>query len=95
VGDGGVVAVHRQGPVRRGAGGRAHAAAVAGRALEYWLRSYRRTWRASAVTSVLAPLLYLGSLGFGLGSLVDDGSGGGVGSRTRSSWRPVCSPRTR
>jgi len=55
------------------------AGSLAGRALEYWLRSYRRTWRSSVFSSVLSPLLYLGSLGFGLGTLVDDGSGGGVG----------------
>lgn len=49
---------------------------MAGRALEYWLRTYRGTWRGSAFSSFLAPLLYLGSLGFGLGALVDAGSGG-------------------
>jgi lipooligosaccharide transport system permease protein len=42
----------------------------------YWLTSYRRTWRGTAVTSLLAPVLYLGALGFGLGSLVDASSGG-------------------
>ncbi len=52
--------------------------ASAWRALEYWLRAYRRTWRGSVFSGVLAPLLYLGSLGFGLGTLVDRGSGGGV-----------------
>jgi lipooligosaccharide transport system permease protein len=46
------------------------------RALEFWLVSYRRTWRGSLVSGFLAPLLYLGSLGFGLGALVDRGSGG-------------------
>jgi lipooligosaccharide transport system permease protein len=49
------------------------------RALEYWLVCYRRTWRGSVVSGVLAPVLYLGSLGFGLGQLVDSGSSGGVG----------------
>jgi lipooligosaccharide transport system permease protein len=48
-------------------------------ALEFWLRGYRRTWRGSVVSGVLAPLLYLGSLGFGLGALVDRGASGGVG----------------
>jgi lipooligosaccharide transport system permease protein len=47
--------------------------AFGGRALEYWLTSYRRTWRGSVVSGFLSPLLYLGSLGFGLGSLVDRG----------------------
>jgi lipooligosaccharide transport system permease protein len=45
-------------------------------AFDFWLYSYRRVWRASIFSSFLSPLLYLGSLGFGLGSLVDgDGSG--------------------
>ena len=50
-------------------------------ALEFWLRAYRRSWRASLFSGFLAPLLYLGSLGYGLGELVDDGTGGsGVGA---------------
>ena len=52
--------------------------ALAGRVLEHWLRQYRGTWRAGLFSGFLAPLLYLGSLGFGLGSLVDAGSRGGV-----------------
>jgi lipooligosaccharide transport system permease protein len=51
---------------------------MAGRALEYWLRSYRGTWKGSAFSGFLAPLLYLGSLGFGLGALVDAGQPRGV-----------------
>ena len=50
--------------------------ALAPRALEYWLRAYRATWRGSVVSGFLAPLLYLGSLGFGLGTLVGDGVDG-------------------
>lgn len=50
--------------------------ALALRGLEYWLRAYRVTWRGSAVSGFLAPLLYLGSLGFGLGSLVRQGIDG-------------------
>lgn len=46
------------------------------RAFEYWLRVYRATWRGSVVSGFLAPLLYLGSLGFGLGSLVQQGVDG-------------------
>lgn len=42
----------------------------------YWLSAYRRTWRGTAATSLLAPVLYLGALGFGLGSLVDASAGG-------------------
>jgi lipooligosaccharide transport system permease protein len=45
-------------------------------AFDFWLSSYRRVWRASIFSGFLSPLLYLGSLGFGLGSLVDgDGPG--------------------
>lgn len=51
---------------------------LAGRALEFWLTSYRRTWRGSVVSGFAAPLLYLGALGFGLGSLVDQGGAGRV-----------------
>jgi lipooligosaccharide transport system permease protein len=41
------------------------------RAFRCWLTVYRRIWRSSVWSSVLGPLFYLGSLGFGLGSLVD------------------------
>jgi lipooligosaccharide transport system permease protein len=50
----------------------------AGYSLEYWLRRYRSTWKSSLISSFLSPLLYLGSLGFGLGSLVDSGGRGGL-----------------
>jgi lipooligosaccharide transport system permease protein len=46
---------------------------------EFLLRVYRRSWRGSLFSGFLSPLLYLGSLGYGLGSLVDDGRGTGVG----------------
>ena len=52
--------------------------AYALRSLEYWVRSYRRVWRGSFVTSVVGPVLYLSALGVGLGSLVDDGDRLGV-----------------
>lgn len=45
------------------------------RSFEYWLYRYRRTWRGTAVTSFLAPALYLAAMGYGLGSLVDRSSG--------------------
>jgi lipooligosaccharide transport system permease protein len=51
---------------------------LAGRVLEHWLRQYRGTWRGSLFSGFLAPVLYLGSLGFGLGSLVDSGPRGGI-----------------
>jgi lipooligosaccharide transport system permease protein len=43
--------------------------------LEHYLRVYRRTWRGSLFGRLLSPVLMLLSLGFGLGTLVDDGAG--------------------
>ena len=40
------------------------------RAYAYWLASYRRVWRGSAVTSLVSPVLYLSAMGIGLGKLV-------------------------
>jgi lipooligosaccharide transport system permease protein len=48
------------------------------RAYEYWLASYRRVWRGSIVTTILNPVLYLGALGVGLGTIVNRGRGLGV-----------------
>jgi lipooligosaccharide transport system permease protein len=36
---------------------------------------YRRTWRGSAITTFLNPVLYLAAMGMGLGTLVDRGAG--------------------
>ena len=41
------------------------------RTVRYSLTMYRRIWRSSVFSSFLGPLLYLGAMGFGLGSLVD------------------------
>ncbi len=48
-----------------------------------WVRSiwhnayfYSRTWRSSVATSFLQPVLYLAAMGIGVGSLVDQQSGG-------------------
>lgn len=53
------------------------------RAFAYWMAQYRRTWRGSAISTVLEPLGFLTAMGLGLGLLVDRGSGsatlGGVG----------------
>ena len=53
------------------------------RAFGFWVAQYRRTWRGSAISTVLEPLGFLAAMGFGLGLLVDNGSGadslGGVG----------------
>jgi lipooligosaccharide transport system permease protein len=45
--------------------------AMAMRAFRFWLVNYRRTWRGTMYSSVLNPVLYLGAMGLGLGSLVD------------------------
>src|ERR1700685_125979 len=41
------------------------------REFRYWTTNYRRTWRGSIYSSVLNPVLYLGAMGLGLGTLVD------------------------
>jgi lipooligosaccharide transport system permease protein len=41
------------------------------REFRFWLTNYRRTWRGSIYSSVLNPVLYLGAMGLGLGTLVD------------------------
>lgn len=43
------------------------------RVVEVEARAYRRTWRGSVFSSLLAPLLYLLAMGVGLGTLVDRG----------------------
>lgn len=49
------------------------------RAFEFWLVNYRRTWRGTIYSSVLSPLLYLGAMGIGLGTLVDKHGTSGLG----------------
>jgi lipooligosaccharide transport system permease protein len=41
------------------------------RQFRFWLTNYRRTWRGSIFSGLLNPVLYLGAMGLGLGSLVD------------------------
>jgi lipooligosaccharide transport system permease protein len=45
--------------------------ALAFREFRFWLTNYRRTWRGTIYSSVLNPVLYLGAMGLGLGTLVD------------------------
>jgi lipooligosaccharide transport system permease protein len=47
--------------------------------LEYCARVYRRNWRGTMFLTFLSPVLFLGAMGFGLGSFVS-GSGGGSGA---------------
>jgi lipooligosaccharide transport system permease protein len=49
------------------------------RVYEYWLMQYKRTWRGTAVTSVVNPVFYLGALGIGLGTLVNKSGGDEIG----------------
>jgi lipooligosaccharide transport system permease protein len=46
------------------------------RSLQSWAYRYKRTWRGSAVSSVLQPVLFLAAMGLGLGSLVNKGHAG-------------------
>jgi len=48
------------------------------RSLQSWAYRYKRTWRGSAVSSVLQPVLFLAAMGLGLGSLVNKRPGGGA-----------------
>jgi lipooligosaccharide transport system permease protein len=49
------------------------------RSFEYWLHTSKHTWRASLLSGVLNPALYLAALGVGLGALVDRGDPGRLG----------------
>jgi lipooligosaccharide transport system permease protein len=48
------------------------------RVLAYWLIVYRQGWRATAFSSFLTPLLFLGAMGYLLGPMVDSGARGGI-----------------
>ena len=54
-------------------------APLALRSLEYWAYQYKRTWRGSAITTLLSPVLFLAAMGLGLGTLVNRSRTGGVG----------------
>ncbi len=54
------------------------AAPTAVRFLEGELRTYRRQWRASVITTFVNPILFLAAMGLGVGSLVDRGTGAGA-----------------
>src|SRR6266571_6660459 len=67
-----MAAVARQGPAGpRAPGPAASSWSFAVREFRFWMTDYRRTWRGSIYSSVLNPLLYLGSIGIGLGTLVN------------------------
>jgi lipooligosaccharide transport system permease protein len=51
--------------------------------LEYCALNYRRNWRGTLFMTFFSPVLFLGAMGFGLGSFVNTGSGaGGAGGAT-------------
>jgi lipooligosaccharide transport system permease protein len=56
----------------------ATSAPLALRSFEYWVFQYKRTWRGSVISTVLFPVLFLASMGVGLGTLVDSSASGGV-----------------
>jgi lipooligosaccharide transport system permease protein len=45
------------------------------RAFAFWIAQYRRTWRGTAVSTILEPLAFLAAMGLGLGALVNQGHG--------------------
>jgi lipooligosaccharide transport system permease protein len=49
------------------------------RQFDYWLTVYKRTWKGTLVSSFVLPLLYLASMGIGLGSFVDNNGTGSLG----------------
>ena len=49
------------------------------RVYEFWLLLYRRVWRGTVITSAVNPVLYLGALGVGLGTLVNRSGGQPLG----------------
>lgn len=48
--------------------------AMVGRQFDYWVTVYRRTWKGSAISSFLMPLLYVAAMGILLGGFIDRGS---------------------
>jgi lipooligosaccharide transport system permease protein len=52
---------------------------LAFREFRFWLTNYRRTWRGTIYSSVLNPVLYLGAMGLGLGTLIDKHGMGRLG----------------
>ena len=49
------------------------------RVFEHHFMVYRRTWRGTLFTTLLAPALFLGAMGLGLGGFVDRGSPASLG----------------
>jgi lipooligosaccharide transport system permease protein len=59
--------------------GLAGAWSLAVRQFRFWFTDFRRTWRGTIYTSLLNPVLFLGSIGVGLGTLVNRHGTGHLG----------------
>jgi lipooligosaccharide transport system permease protein len=55
------------------------------RQADHWWARWRRTWRGSAITNFVLPVLYLLAMGVGLGAYIDDG-GATSSLGTADSW---------
>jgi lipooligosaccharide transport system permease protein len=51
-----------------------------GRQVDYWWTAFLRTWKGSAVSSFLQPLLYVAAMGVLLGGYIDDAGSGPAGA---------------
>ena len=56
------------------------------RVFEYCATSYRRIWRGSLFSTFLSPVLFLASMGIGLGAFVDQSSNGALGGVSYAAW---------
>ena len=54
--------------------------------LEYCARVYRRTWRGTMFMTFFSPILFLGAMGFGLGSFVDSSTGAAAGAASAGGF---------
>jgi lipooligosaccharide transport system permease protein len=54
--------------------------------LSHHLRLYRRVWKGSVFLSFISPLLYLASLGVGLGTLITAGQRGSLGGLSYAAF---------
>jgi lipooligosaccharide transport system permease protein len=52
------------------------------RVMEGYARAYRRTWKGTAATTFVSPVLFLAAMGLGLGALVDRGQAAAVPAAT-------------
>ena len=62
------------------------------RSYGYWATTYKQTWRGSVTAGFVNPLLYLASLGIGLGSLVDKHQGTSSSTLSHVSYLAFLAP---